>query len=57
MVQIFHKNAPGMEGHVPPLKFFELGKVIGIHSNLKMDQVLNRKFSIVFNSTFSNPLF
>ena len=25
-VQIFHKNAPGMEGHVPSLKFENLGQ-------------------------------
>ena len=27
MVQIFHKSAPGLEGHVPPLKIFEFGQV------------------------------
>ena len=59
MVQIFHKNAPGLEGHVPPLKFWNLGQVnlnsfeFQNRAKYEIDSKLNifRNFQIHFSNT------
>ena len=55
-VQIFHKNAPGLEGHVPPLKFWNLGQVnlnsFEFQNRAKMKWIPNWIFSEIFKSTF-----
>ena len=58
MVQIFHKNAPGLEGHVPPLKFWNLGQVnlnsfeFQNRAKYEIDSKLNifRNFQIHFSN-------
>ena len=60
MIQIFHKNAPGMECHIAPLKILNLGKWIRNHSNFEIEP--NMKWIPIeyfrdFQIHFSNTLF
>ena len=54
MVQIFHKNAPGMEGHVPPLKFEIWSNELWILASSEIEPKIgidSKNFQIHFSNT------